>query len=240
MAEEHEYSKDPRAYELTVTLHEGDDLLYEAEVGLPEGFKIPETKPAAGFTPVALVAKRVSTKLKGVPAAPKGGADAAVQAVRLAWDFIKDNRPKATAEGASTAVLSNDDMAWDHYSDAKRFSTKPHRFKVEAEFLPGWAVVVDYVARGTYQAQYDGEKDVREGEYMPNIEVFCSYVKVNPGWNLNANAVLSHPSNIGPKGGRVIPDFNATLSFNCSWLGCCTMHTFSYHLRGDEGVVGMV
>lgn len=239
MPQEHEYSNDPKAYELTVTLHEGEELLYEAELGLPDGFKIPESKPAVGFAPVALVAKRVNSKLKGVPAAPRGSADTAIAAVKLAWDFIKEGAPKASAEGASTAVLGTDDMAWDHYAAAQKFASKTYHYRVKNGF--GFeCVIVDYVARGTFRAQYDGKKDVREGDYMPNVEVYCSKVDLGWGWNLDAKAVLSHLSNVGPKGGKVIPDFNTTLAFNFWTIICNRTNTYSYELRGDQGFVGNI
>lgn len=231
-----EYSNDPKAYELTVTLHEGDNLVYEAEMGLPEGYKIPESKPAANFRPVTLVTRRVNSKLRPAPAALQGSADTAISAVKLAWDFIKDGAPKASADGASTAVLGSEDMAWDHYAEAKKFETASYHYSIK-NALGNVCVQADYVVRGTCQAQYDGTKDVHPGDYMPNVEVYCSMVDVGFGCGLNASAALSHISNVGEKGGKVIPDFYATLTFSpwtAFWTG---VDTFPFELRGDRGVV---
>jgi hypothetical protein len=118
-----QYTNDPKAYELTVTLHEDDDLAYEAEYGLPDGFQLPASEPATSFSAVALVPKKVNSTFKGIPKTLTGSADTAMGAIRLAWDFIETGRPKSTSHGASTAVLATADMAWDHYAAAKKFSS---------------------------------------------------------------------------------------------------------------------
>jgi hypothetical protein len=99
-------------------------------------------------------------------------------------------------------------------------------------------VLVKDVARGTHQAQYDGSKEVRDGDYMPNVEVFPSTIDLGWGWNVNASAVLSHLTNVGPKGGKLIPEFYTTLSFNFWTIICNHTDTYSYELRGDKGFVG--
>ena len=98
---------DPKAYELSITLTEDDDLVHEAEYGLPDGFVIPSTAPTAGLAPVTLAQKRLVTQFKGVPTMLTGEADTAIAAIKLAWDFIEKGSPKASAEGASTAVLAS-------------------------------------------------------------------------------------------------------------------------------------
>ena len=233
-----EQTRDPKAYELTITLHEDDDLVYEAEYALPDGFVMPSDTQEARTEPVTLVRKRLTTQFKGVPpAADQGQADTAVAAVKLAWDFIEKGSPKASAEGASTAVLASADPAWDHYAAAQKFASKTYKYRIRNGFR-ATVVAVDYVMRGTFKAQYDGKADVRDGDYMPNIEVYCSKIDLGWGWNVNAKAVLSHLSNVGAKGGRVVPDFYTTLSFNFWTLLCNHTDTYAYELRGDKGFVG--
>ena len=228
---------DPKAYELTVTLQEDEELVQQAEYALPDGFVMPSAAPQGSIEPVTLVRKSLTTQFSGVPPALKGGADTAIAAIRLAWDFIEKGSPKASAEGASTAVLASADKAWDHYAAAQKFNSKTYRYRIRNGF--GITVVaIDYVMRGTFKAQYDGKADVRDGDYMPNVEVYCSKIDLAWGWNVNAKAVLSHLSNVGPKGGRVVPDFYTTLNFNFWTFLCNHTDTYAYALRGDRGFVG--
>lgn len=235
MSDENQY--DPKAYELNVTLHRDDDLLYDADYALPDGFVMPAAPLTATLAPVTLVRKRLSTQFKGIPTALRGEADTAIAAIKLAWDFIEKGSPKATAQGASSAILASTDMAWDHYAAAEKFSSKTYRYRIKNGFR-ATVVAIDYVMRGTYKAQYDGKLDVRDGNYMPNVEVYCSKIDLGWGWNVNAKAVLSHITNVGPKGGRIIPDFYATLSFNFWTFLCNHTDTYAYSLRGDRGFAG--
>lgn len=235
MAEEN--VNDPKAYELTITLHEDDELIDEAEFGLPAGFVLKSEASEAPQQPVTLVEKRRTSRLKGVPQQLKGEADTALAAIKLAWDFIEKGAPKASAQGASTAVLASADPHWDHYAGAKKFTSKTYRYRIKNGFR-ATVVAIDYVIRGSYKAAYDGKLDVRDGDYMPNIEVFCSKIDLGWGWNVNAKAVLSHLSNVGAKGDRIIPDFYSTLNFNFWTFLCNHTDTYSFSLRGDKGFNG--
>ncbi len=230
-------STDPKAHELIVTLHEDDQLVYEAECGLPDGFKIPATGGVAAVAAVPMITRRVQSKFAGIPRGLGDAGGNVVAAVKLVWDFIEAGKPKATAEGASTAVLAGADMAWDHYAGGEQFTSPTYTYRVE-NLIGVQVVKVEYVARGSCKAGYDGpSKNVHDGAYMPNVEVFCSKIEVGFGWTLNAKAVLSQITNVGPKGGLVIPEFYATLSFTLSsWCDNSTQ-TFSYRLRGDTGFV---
>jgi hypothetical protein len=240
MAEEHEKrSNDPRAYELEVTLHEDDDLIYAAEYAPPAGFAVPADRMAAPRA-VELQGKILQTRFsRELPLrAAAGGAETAIKAITLAWDFIKDGRPTSAAQGASTAVLASTDMAWEHYAAAQKFTSKKYTYRVKNK-LGFQTILVQYVARGSYQAQYAGKVEgVPPGDYMPSVEIYCSKIDVGWGWNVNAKATLSQLTNVGPVGGRLIPDFYTTLHFNCwTWI-CNFTDTYPYSLRGDRGFVG--
>lgn len=236
-----EQLKNPDFYELTATLHEDGLEIYSANYALPAGTvipAIPEHDNQHSQPPISLVRSTLISQFHALPEEVYAVKSGTVDAVKLAWEFIKDGKPESSAQGASTAVLAASDMAWEHYAAAKNFASKTFQYRVKNKL--GMKIIkADYKVRGTYLAQYTGKSSqVPEGDYMPNIEVYCSKIRVSWGFSLNAEAVLSHISNIGEVGGKVIPSFNATLIFNpSSWLSNHT-DTFAYKLTGSNGYKG--
>ncbi|MDD3609288.1 MAG: hypothetical protein PHI49_06015 [Halothiobacillaceae bacterium] len=126
-----------------------------------------------------------------------GAAEVGVEAAKLglkvakfAWEIIKDGRPKTTAEGAYTTILSVKDGSYENYEYAVR----------------GESPVVSYTGKNLfgmtlYDAQFklDGAYKATHpsvpGYWMPSVAFKVENAFAGFTWNLNAGAAITSAVN---------------------------------------------
>jgi len=158
-------------------------------------------KPLEVFIPKFVQGKKATVSMLLVTPQADPVTDAAKVAVeagklgldvaKFAWEIIKDARPKTTAEGAYTTVLSVKDKSYENYG----YSTQ------------GSSAVVDYEGKSLFtntlfhakfkvDGYYKATNPNIPGYWLPSIafkvdESFAAFT-----WNLNAGAAITSAANL--------------------------------------------
>lgn len=125
-------------------------------------------------------------------------AKAAVDAVRLGWDIIKDNRAITDIKGASTAILNPKNMNPFDYTGAREgVSPQFYWWGYNWPFKDWKSFEIWLRISGAYGAK--APKDIPPGEYIPSLYVdFPKSPWAGFGLTMNANASIMPPWNAGP------------------------------------------
>lgn len=171
------------------------------------------------------------------PQSYDGGAQAAVEATKLAWDIIKDAKPIVSTSGEFTSILNSLDKNWVHYENAKKLESK----EVNIYTKNGFGTIntdVRFTVQGTYSGSYAGQNPgiAKGGNYIPNIHVVFSHVSAGATWNINATASVSSTSNLG-----TVNDVNAytVVKIDLAYSGWFQAFHKSYlfDVSGEGGVI---
>ncbi len=158
-----------------------------------------------------------------------------IQLLKFAWDFVKDNRPESTAEGAFTFALSNVDKDPLAYSGAKESRTSRYYWYIENLFG-------DELCRVEYrgEATYDARNAKFLGSYLPSIAVEPLLVYAEFSWKIDASVAASNVSNIGGDYANAAnppnPLMNLTARITFSGIFSSTTKTIRFRVTGREGI----
>ena len=180
---------------------------------------------AAAFSGRALP----QTKSKG-----KGGSPE-LEAAKLAWEIIKDNKPVAEATGASTSVLYHGTDPMD-YEGARSFESDTFQYRIRDSIIKDWVLVsADIRLEGTYHARptRDG---IPDGLFLPSVSFRVLNMNVPWTFKLSANASVAPPANVGT-GGVIQPRVRIYANLQTDWLFQSMPSTISFEADGKLGGV---
>lgn len=137
-----------------------------------------------------------------VAAAPAAAAEAAKVAVdaaklgldvaKFAWEVIKDGRPKTTAEGAYTSVLSKGDPSFEKYANS--IEGRSRSVEWEGRNLFNMRVIhVKYNLGGYYGASHP----TIGGKWLPSVGFRVDESYAFWGFGLNVGATITAAANVG-------------------------------------------
>jgi hypothetical protein len=232
---------DPAFHEGVVELREDDEVIFSADQKIAAGFKMPRSANALESR-IPLESQVTTNKFGaddgGMVAFETHGGAGALDAVKFAWEIVKENKPQSVADGASSAILAAEDMAWNHYAAARPFASKAFTYSF-TNLIGVRCVYARYKIRGTCGALYRGDvQTVRPGHYMPSVEVYPESVSVAWGWTLNAGVELSRISDAGPPDGPIDPFFTIRIWFNRATLFSNETESYLFQLLGSKGYLG--
>lgn len=143
-----------------------------------------------------------ASRRRTVAAAPAAAAKAAKVAVdaaklgldvaKFAWEVIKDGRPKTTAEGAYTRVLSNGDPSFEKYANSVEGRSRSVEW--EGRNLFNMRVIhVKYSLGGYYGASHP----TIGGKWLPSVGFKVDESYAFWGFGLNVGATITAAANVG-------------------------------------------
>jgi len=209
-------------------------------------YDLVETAPPKGVSGIGLATKLASEefpspefKAAQAAPAPAPGVDAktAMEAVRLAWDIIKDNRAITDLKGASTAILNPRNMNPFDYVGAKTGQTKARYWWGYNWPFKKWKAFEVWVRLcGTYGAT--APKDVPNGKYLPSVYVdFPKAPWAEWGLRMNGNVMVTPPSNVGTQdNGIAFCELITTVTVS-SPVDPSRPQPFKFRAYGDRGFV---
>jgi hypothetical protein len=164
------------------------------------------------------------------------GAKVAVEAAKLgldvakfAWEIIKDARPKTTAEGAYTSVLSVKDKSYENYG----YSTQ------------GSSAVVDYEGKNVFtmtlfhaifkvDGYYKATNPNVPGYWLPSIAFKVDESFAALTWNLNAGAAITSAANMASPSAPE-PEIQVVANVQANgWFQSFT-NSFTFYANGRTG-----
>lgn len=164
------------------------------------------------------------------------GAKVAVEAAKLgldvakfAWEIIKDARPKTTAEGAYTSVLSVKDKSYENYG----YSTQ------------GSSAVVDYEGKNLFtmtlfhaifkvDGYYKATNQNIPGYWLPSIAFKVDESFAALTWNLNAGAAITSAANMASPSAPE-PEIQVVANVQANgWFQSFT-NSFTFYANGRTG-----
>ena len=167
----------------------------------------------------------------------KGGGKGSpeLEAAKLAWDIIKDNKPVAEATGASTSVLYKGTDPMD-YEGAKSFESPTYRYRVTDSLIKDWVLVsADLRLEGTYLAT-PRKSDIPHGFYLPSVNFRILDMMVGWSFKLSADASVAPPANVGT-GGVIQPRVRVYANLNMGWIFTAKPTSVSFEADGKLGGV---
>ncbi len=121
------------------------------------------------------------------------GGGGPLDVAKFAWDVIQDNRPQTALENAYTSVLSSRDGNYEHYGNAR--SGESEEWQVEATNILGITLARVHLNLSGY---YDAVNAAIGGHWLPSVTFSVDDAYALWGYNINANAVITSASNVGP------------------------------------------
>lgn len=164
------------------------------------------------------------------------GPGEVLEVVRFVWEFIKENRPVATSEGASTAVIAAGTDPLD-YANAKEGRSGTYRFYAYDAVFKDW-ILVDCLFRleGSYLAT-PVQPGIPSGGYLPSVYFNVLKTYASFGYRLDARAEVSYPSNLGSPD-DVEPQVRVYAKISMSTLFSAYSGTAGFVANGKRGFWG--
>jgi hypothetical protein len=182
---------------------EDGNVLYRAIYDLSAAPATDET-PGISLRPSLVREEWPDAAFKAAQAeeAPVEAPDAktVLDAVRLGWDIIKDNRAVTDIEGASTAILNPKNMNPFDYTGAREGQSSSYYWSGYNWPIKSWKAFEIWLRiSGAYGAK--APPDIPPGEYIPSLYVdFPHSPWAGFGLTMNARASVMKPWNAGPAG----------------------------------------
>jgi hypothetical protein len=157
--------------------------------------------------------------------AAKLGLDVA----KFAWEIIKDARPKTTAEGAYTSVLSVKDKSYENYGYS----------------IQGSSAVVDYEGKNLFtmtlfhaifkvDGYYKATNPNIPGYWLPSIAFKVDESFAGLTWNLNAGAAITSAANMASASAPE-PEIQVVANVQANgWFQSFT-NSFTFYANGRTG-----
>lgn len=169
-----------------------------------------------------------NTAVDAAKVAVKAG-ELGLKVAKFAWEIIKDGRPKTSAEGAYTSVLSAKDGYYENYAYAKPGSS-PY---IEWEGKNIYTMRL-YYAKFKLDGYYGATHSTIGGKWMPSIafkvdDAFAAFT-----WNLNAGAAITSAANLASTAAPQ-PEIQVVAKLQANgWFQSFTK-SFTFYANGETG-----
>jgi hypothetical protein len=170
---------------------------------------------------------------------PRDAGATAVEAGKLVWQIIKDNRATANTTDTMTYVLSSKDTDSMNYVNAKSGASNSYTWRV----VDAWdedIVYVDIVvnARGYLHGQPVSTSPAPRGFYLPSVYFNVSKCDVDWPFTATGYANLANPVNVGTEG-EAVAEVMMYAKLSAEWVFESFNITVGFKANGKTGYWNM-